>query len=123
MNGAPGLEDHQLADLARASRSDLPETKILSGLVDAHWQAYRRRQFVPKMISVNAKELPAYVEFKFETVEGRREDWLFEVAWSYGAEPGTVLAVNDALGAPLDPNNPDGIMTAINNAVNSAVNG
>ncbi len=93
----------QLLELARASRSDMPEVKLLSGVTSAQWQVFRRRKMVSKMAAMHAKELPAYVNFKFETIEGRHDDWLFEVAWSYGQEPGTVMAVNDPLGAPFDP--------------------
>ena len=93
----------QLMELARASRSDMPEIKLLSGVTSAQWQVFRRRKMVSKMAAMHAKELPAYVNFKFETIEGHHDDWLFEVAWSYGQEPGTVMAVNDPLGSPFDP--------------------
>ncbi len=119
-DGSEGVSDPQLLELARRSRDDAPEIKILSGLKNARWKVYRRRQFVEKMSAKSAKELPAYVEFSFETVNGRREDWLFEVAWSYGAEPGTIIASNDPLGSPLDTND---VMAQINDAVNRAVNG
>ncbi|HMN42316.1 MAG TPA: hypothetical protein PKE29_15835 [Phycisphaerales bacterium] len=119
-NSSEGIADPQLLALARRSLEDAPQLKILSGLKDARWRVYRRRQFVDKMTATSARELPAYVEFSFETVNGRREDWLFEVAWSYGAEPGTIIASNDPLGAPLDSND---VMAQINAAVNNAING
>ncbi len=98
----------RLIELARASRTDTPEVKLLSGIGSAQWQVYRRRKMVNKMAAAHAKELPAYVNLKFDTIDGRHQDWLFEIAWFYGQEPGTVLAVNDPLGAPFDPSNPDG---------------
>ncbi len=98
----------RLIALARASRTDTPEVKLLSGIGSAQWQVYRRRKMVTRMAATHAKELPAYVNLKFDTIDGRHQDWLFEVNWSYGQEPGTVLAVNDPLGAPFDPSNPDG---------------
>ncbi len=117
-----------LIELARASRTDTPEVKLLSGIGNAQWQVYRRRKMVSKMAAAHAKELPAYVNFKFDTVDGRHQDWLFEVAWSYGQEPGTVLAVNDPLGAPFDPSNPDGagdggIAAAVQAALDAANGG
>jgi hypothetical protein len=120
---ADRARDLELIELARAGSSDGPEIKLLSGLNAAHWQVYRRRKMVMKMAASRAKELPAYVEFKFETIDGRREDWLFEVAWSYGQEPGTVLAVNDPLGAPGDGNDPDSIAAAVQAALNAANGG
>jgi hypothetical protein len=117
----------RLIDLARASRTDTPEVKLLSGISSAQWQVYRRRKMVSKMAAAYAKELPAYVNFKFDTVDGRHQDWLFEVAWSYGQEPGTVLAVNDPLGAPGDPNNPAGgggdVAAAVQAAIDAANGG
>jgi hypothetical protein len=107
-DGLDGLDDNgntvdpQLLDLARRARADSPQIKLLTGLSSAHWQVYRRRKMYPKMSAIQAKELPAYVEFQFETIGGRHEDWLFEVAWSYGPDPGTVLANNDILAGPAD---------------------
>jgi len=116
----------QLLALARASRTDTPQIKLLSGITDASWQAYRRRRMVPKMAAKFAKELPAYVELKFETVDGRREDWLFEVAWSYGPEPGSEIAANDPLAVPAlagAAGDPNSIAAAVQAALNAAKNG
>lgn len=124
-DGANAAKDRaerlRLIELARASRTDTPEVKLLSGIGSAQWQVYRRRKMVRKMAAAHAKELPAYVNFKFDTIDGRHQDWLFEVAWSYGQEPGTVLAVNDPLGAPFDPSALDGAGDGVAAAVQAAI--
>ena len=128
-NAAKARTDRlRLIELARASRTDTPEVKLLSGIGSAQWQVYRRRKMVNKMAAAHAKELPAYVNLKFDTIDGRHQDWLFEIAWFYGQEPGTVLAVNDPLGAPFDPNNSDGggdstIAAAVQAALDAANGG
>jgi hypothetical protein len=119
-DGLGGIDDPQLLQLARRSLDDAPQIKILSNLKSARWRVYRRRQFVEKMTAKSAKELPAYVEFKFETLDGRHDNWLFEVAWSYGAEPGTIIATNDPLGAPLDSTD---LNAQIQQAVQAAIDG
>lgn len=84
--------------LAQRKRDNLnapaPTTRrarLLSGLRWANWRVFRNEKFDPKMSATWAAELPAFVEFSFETLEGRREDWMFEVAWSIGQEPGSVI--------------------------------
>lgn len=93
-----GADSADLAELARYSRSDVREVKLISGLRQARWQVYRTtrgeqlsRVSVAKIAAVHARELPAYAELKFETIDGRREHWMFELAWSSGPEPGSLL--------------------------------
>ncbi len=93
-----GAGDADLAELARYSRSDVREVKLISGLRQARWQVFRtsrgeklERARVSKIAALHAKELPAFVELKFETMEGRQEHWMFEVAWSTGPEPGSLV--------------------------------
>lgn len=93
-----GAESADLAELARYSRSDVREVKLISGLRQARWQVFRTtrgeqlsRVSVAKIAAKHARELPAYAEFKFETIDGRREHWMFELAWSSGPEPGSLL--------------------------------
>jgi len=107
---------------------DAPEVKLISGLKDAYWQVYRstrgaagQRQWLPRMRAESAKELPAFIEFKFETIDGRREDWLFEITWTYGPEPGTVLVVNDPLSNP-DANAIAGLSPELNALIQQAIN-
>jgi hypothetical protein len=119
-NGNP-ITDPQLLDMARRSRADSPQIKLLTGLKEAHWQVYLRRKMLPKMSATTAKELPAYVEFKFETVSGRREDWLFEVAWSYGPDPGTIIAANDVLNGAPGALAPGQLPPDLQNLINQAI--
>lgn len=87
--------------------------KLLGGLRDAEWTAFRERGRDRQMSAIWAEELPAFMEFKFETLDGRREHWMFEMAWSTGPEPGEVVPTGaDPLGRqdrrpqPPDPPNP-----------------
>lgn len=99
--------DPALAQLARYSSSNTREVKLISGLRQARWQVFRTsrnkqradRVHVDKITATSAKELPAYVELKFETLEGRREHWMFEVSWSTGPEPGSPITDTTAAGA------------------------
>lgn len=66
--------------------------KLLGGLKSAEWRVLRSDRLDTKMSAVWAGQLPAHVEFSFETLEGQREDWMFEVAWSTGQEPGGAVS-------------------------------
>lgn len=97
-DAADGADSAELAELARYSRSDVREVKLISGLRQARWQVFRtsrgeklERARVAKIAAVHARELPAFIELKFETVDGRREHWMFEIAWSSGPEPGSIV--------------------------------
>ena len=100
----PSQIDVTAAEDARQLDPTLPhatgrEIRLLSNLASARWQVYRRREFYSKMTASWLTELPAYVELRVETLDGRRENWMFEVAWSQGPEPGSILV--DQAG-PLD---------------------
>lgn len=97
-----GADSADLAELARYSRSDVREVKLISGLRQVRWQVFRTtrgdqldRVRVAKIAATHARELPAYVELKFETFDGRREHWMFELAWSTGPEPGSTSLNSD----------------------------
>ncbi|MBY0262766.1 MAG: hypothetical protein K2Q20_10505, partial [Phycisphaerales bacterium] len=84
--------------LAQARQAAAParEIRLISGLTSARWQVYRQKKFVSKMRAAFDRELPAYVEFEFTTTDGRDEKWAFEVAWTSGQEPGSLLKSNRA---------------------------
>jgi len=84
--------------LAQARQADAPvrEIRLISGLTGARWQVYRQKKFVSKMRAAFDRELPAYVEFEFTTTDGRDEKWAFEVAWTSGQEPGSLLRSTQA---------------------------
>ena len=74
--------------------------KLLGGLRSAGWRVLRGTREYRKMSAKWASELPAHVEFSFETLAGTREDWMFEVAWATGPEPGAPVASGNATTAP-----------------------
>jgi hypothetical protein len=44
------------------------------------------------------------VKVAFETVEGRKENWMFEVGWTMGPEPGTEISRGSGRTPPgIDP--------------------
>lgn len=107
--------DAELVSLSNGDELTGKRERLLSGCKSIHWTALRGKKPRDKIIALYDKELPGYVELEFETATGRREKWMFEVAWVVGAEPGSVLADQpDALdtiaanaGNPSDPNNPN----------------
>lgn len=126
LNNAQSEEAERLEGEARLSNTGGRQIKLIGGLKRASWKAFRQRSFVEKMAVKHDRELPAYMEFDFQTVDGRAEKWLFEVAWSKGPEPGTIVqAASDPLlgdsgvnpnlaqnpqnpGDPTKPNDPTG---------------
>lgn len=65
---------------------------LISGLSWLRWEVYRGDRFDTRTRATWQRELPAYIKVSFETVAGRRENWMFEVAWLNGPEPGTEVA-------------------------------
>jgi|GEM_PF-3046743 len=81
--------DAELVALAAESDSSGKRELLLSGLKTIHWTALRGKKPRDKITATYDKELPAYVELEIETVGGRNEKWMFEIAWVVGAEPGS----------------------------------
>lgn len=77
--------------------------KLLGGLRSAEFKVMRSERLYTKMAATWAGELPAHIEFSFETLAGTKEDWLFEVAWALGAEPGTPLNSSGIGAASIPP--------------------
>lgn len=92
-------EDAELLALERQSRSDGREIRLLSGLTSFEWRAYVRKRFIRKINAKDFRELPAYMEFNFTTIDGREEHWMFDLAWTTGQEPGSI--VQNTGGDPL----------------------
>ncbi len=74
----------QLALLAAARR-----VPLITGLRWLRWEVFRGKRFDTRTRATWFEELPGYVKVSFQTVEGRRENWMFEVGWTNGPEPGT----------------------------------
>ncbi len=74
---------------------------LMTGLKWLRWEVYRGKRFDSRTRATWRSELPAYIKVAFETVEGRRENWMFEVGWTNGPEPGSVVtAQNSGAGGP-----------------------
>jgi len=89
------MEAEQLALLSAARR-----VPLITGLRWARWEVYRGERFDTRTRATWEHELPGFVKVAFETVEGRKENWMFEVGWTKGAEPGTPM---DAATLPNRP--------------------
>ena len=89
------IEGEQLALLSATRR-----VPLITGLRWARWEVYRGERFDTRTRATWEHELPGFVKIAFETVEGRKENWMFEVGWTKGAEPGTPL---DAASLPNRP--------------------
>lgn len=112
--------ENDLSLLAESQLSDSSGKRVLllSGLKTCHWTVLRGRKPRDKITATERGELPAYVELEFVTASGRRENWMFEVGWTTGPEPGSIIpagydplnAANQPVnpGDPNDPNNPGG---------------
>lgn len=79
-------ESEQLIRLAAMRR-----VPLMTGLRWVRWEVYRGKRFDTRTRATWISELPGFVKVAFETVEGRRENWMFEVGWTTGAEPGTEI--------------------------------
>lgn len=83
--------DRQVAQLANSAEGSGKRVRLLSGLTACHWTALRGRKERDKITAKFDRHLPAFVELEIVTVEGRRENWVFDVAWTVGPEPGSIL--------------------------------
>lgn len=104
------IESEQLLLLASARR-----VPLITGLKWLRWEVYRGKRFDTRTRATWLEELPGYAKVIFETVEGRKENWMFEIGWMDGPEPGTKLNNASAPGRTspgLDPRtNPGGVRT------------
>lgn len=100
--------DRQIEQLASASQGTGKRVRLLSGLTTCHWTAFRGRKERDKITAKFDRHLPAFIELEIVTAAGRRENWMFDVAWSNGPEPGSVLPDQpDALNSPAGVGNPN----------------
>lgn len=62
---------------------------LLSDLVYCRWEVFAEGERHETIQATWADELPAYVTLTVQTAMGTWHQWLFEVAWSVGKEPGS----------------------------------
>jgi type II secretory pathway component PulJ len=100
--------DRQIARLASASQGTGKRVRLLSGLTTCHWTAFRGRKERDKITAKFDRHLPAFIELEIVTAAGRRENWIFDVGWTNGPEPGSVLPEQpDALNNPAGVGKPN----------------
>lgn len=94
--------DIDTADLSlNVDPSSLRTIRLISGLRTCQWSIFRKQRLDTQIVALAARELPSYVELSLETIDGRRENWMFEVGWSVGEEPGRPIALGaDEINAP-----------------------
>jgi prepilin-type N-terminal cleavage/methylation domain-containing protein len=93
------IESEQLLALASARR-----VPLMTGLRWIRWEVYRGKRFDTRCRATWVEELPGFVKVAFETVEGRKENWMFEVGWTMGPEPGTEISRGSGRTPPgIDP--------------------
>lgn len=96
--GRDAAPNDTLADAVGADDADPGRAVLATGLTACRWEVYSNRRFVEDCAISLAEQLPAYVRMSVATVTGNTMEWVFEVGWSTGAEPGTV--VTGAAAAP-----------------------
>lgn len=80
--------------LAEVEPIDWPEglgpgrIRLASNLKRVHWQVFRGGQWRDEWSATWYDDLPAYVSLEIETAAGTNHQWLLEVGWSLGKEPG-----------------------------------
>lgn len=89
------VQAEQMVRLAAARR-----VPLMTGLRWIRWEVYRGKRFDTRTRATWISELPGFVKVAFETVEGRRENWMFEVSWTSGPEPGTEVTASALPGRP-----------------------
>lgn len=100
--------DRQIDQLASASRGAGKRVRLLSGLTTCHWTAFRGRKERDKITAKFDRHLPAFIELEIVTAAGRRENWIFDIGWTNGPEPGSVLPEQpDVLNNPPGAGNPN----------------
>lgn len=77
------------------SETDWPEgmapgrIRLASELTRVHWQVFRGNEMRDALTATWPDDLPAYVQLEIESIRGTNHQWLFEVGWTVGKEPGT----------------------------------
>lgn len=69
------------------------ESLIATGILRVHWRLAKTNAETKKLVRLEEaqiaawNDLPAFVEVGVETVDGLKNEWMFEVCWSVAAKP------------------------------------
>lgn len=69
--------------------SGIGRALLMSNLTFCRWTVFSKGELREEHTATWSEELPAYVFLRTETALGTFHEWLFELAWSTGKEPGT----------------------------------
>ncbi|MCW5776285.1 MAG: hypothetical protein KIS87_07605 [Phycisphaeraceae bacterium] len=70
---------------------DTASVPVATGLVYCQWQVFKGREMHAELSAGIPADLPAYVQLEVETLGGLYANYMFELAWTVGEEPGTVI--------------------------------
>ena len=65
---------------------------LAAGLRSVRWELFRERRNEREGILVEVSQLPAYITMEVLTARGAWHQWMFEVGWSTGPMPTTLIA-------------------------------
>jgi len=89
---------------------DGPPRVIARDFVYANWIFFHKGERTTEYLGTWGGDLPAYIEFELETVNGVQVNWMFEVGWAFGPEVPPVAPTPSRIGtgAGQDGNNSGG---------------
>lgn len=70
---------------------DTAPVPVATGLVYCQWQVFKDRQMHAELTAGVPADLPAYVQLEVETLAGLYANFMFELAWTVGDEPGSLI--------------------------------
>ncbi len=105
-----GLTEKERIERARSQllASAMDAVPLLTGLRSLTYEVYDDGEFKEHFAAVWAQQLPAYVNVRYETLEGRKGEWMFEIGWIIGKQPGSTAKSPDAAGQQGEGEDGDG---------------
>ncbi len=70
---------------------DTAPVPVATGLVYCQWQVFKDREMHAELSAGIPSDLPAYVQLEVETLGGLYANFMFELAWVVGEEPGALI--------------------------------
>ncbi len=70
---------------------DTAPVPVATGLVYCQWQVFKDREMHAELTAGIPSDLPAYVQLEVETLAGLYANYMFELAWVVGEEPGALI--------------------------------
>lgn len=83
---------------------DGPPRVIARDFVYANWIFFHKGERTTEYSGTWGGDLPAYIEFELETVNGVQVNWMFEVGWAFGPEVPPVAPASSRIGTGAGQN-------------------